>query len=402
MHININRKMNSSDITTVEKPHAVCIPYPGQGHITPMLKLAKLLHFKGFQIPLVNTEFNHKRLLKSQGPDSLNGFPSFRFETIPDGLPESDEEDTHLPFEPPCQTQRLLTRPSFSDRVMSFTLIAAKELGIPEAFFWTISARGLLCYLHHGQLIKNGLIPLKESTDITNGYLETAIDWLPGEDFGRAKYASAIILNTLEALQHDVLEPFSFILPPVYPIGPLTLLLSHVTDEDLNTIGSNLWKEDRDSVVYVNFGSITVMASDQLIEFARGLANSGKTFLWVIRPDLVDGENMVLPYELCQRLKIEQPTNCRFCCKEWGAGMQIEGDVTRDRVERFVRELMEGQKGEELTKKALEWKKLAEDATIHKDGSSFLNYHNMFRQVLLSDNNRNQLKTSSVWGLDFI
>ena len=66
------------------------------------------------------------------------------------------------------------------------------------------------------------------------------------EDFGRAKYASAIILNTFEALQHDVLEPFSFILPPVYPIGPLTLLLSHVTDEDLNTIGSNLWKEDRE------------------------------------------------------------------------------------------------------------------------------------------------------------
>ena len=105
---------------------------------------------------------------------------------------------------------------------------------------------------------------------------------------------------------------------------------------------------------------------------------------------------------ICWPFFAEQPTNCRFCCKEWGAGMQIEGDVTRDRVERFVRELMEGQKGEELTKKALEWKKLAEDATIHKDGSSFLNYHNMFRQVLLSDNNRNQLKTSSVWGLDFI
>lgn len=51
------------------------------------------------------------------------------------------------------------------------------------------------------------------------------------------------------------------------------------------------------------------MTSDQLIEFARGLANSGKTFLWVIRPDLVDGENMVLPYELCQRLKIE------VCCQ---------------------------------------------------------------------------------------
>ena len=66
--------------------------------------------------------------------------------------------------------------------------------------------------------------------------------------------------------------------------------------------------------------------------------------------------------------------------------MQIEGDVTRDRVERLVRELMEGQKGKELTMKALEWKKLAEDATILKEGSSFLNYDNMVRQVLLSDN----------------
>ena len=175
------------------------------------------------------------------------------------------------------------------------------------------------------------------------------------------------------------------------------------------------------------------MASDQLIEFARGLANSGKTFLWVIRPDLVD-ENTILPYEfvletkdrgqlsgwcpqeevlahpaiggflthsgwnstieslcngvpmICWPFFAEQPTNCRFCCKEWGVGMQIEGDVTRDRVERLVRELMEGQKGKELTMKALEWKKLAEDATILKEGSSFLNYDNMVRQVLLSDN----------------
>ena len=27
-----------------QKPHAVCVPFPAQGHITPMLKLAKLLH----------------------------------------------------------------------------------------------------------------------------------------------------------------------------------------------------------------------------------------------------------------------------------------------------------------------------------------------------------------------
>lgn len=76
------------------KPHAVCIPYPCQGHINPMLKLAKILHHKGFHITFVNTEYNHRRLLKSRGPDSLNGFPSFRFETIPDGLPPCDADAT--------------------------------------------------------------------------------------------------------------------------------------------------------------------------------------------------------------------------------------------------------------------------------------------------------------------
>jgi len=79
-----------------DKPHAVCIPFPAQGHITPMLiKLAKLLHFKGFHITFVNTEYKHKRLLKSRGSSSLDGSTDFRFEAIPDGLPETDESDAH-------------------------------------------------------------------------------------------------------------------------------------------------------------------------------------------------------------------------------------------------------------------------------------------------------------------
>ncbi|KAI3686081.1 hypothetical protein L1987_79751 [Smallanthus sonchifolius] len=70
-----------------KKPHALCIPAPLQGHISPMLKLAKILHSKGFLITFVNTEFNHQRLLRSQGLDALHALPSFHFETIPDGLP---------------------------------------------------------------------------------------------------------------------------------------------------------------------------------------------------------------------------------------------------------------------------------------------------------------------------
>ncbi|GAU36718.1 hypothetical protein TSUD_217750 [Trifolium subterraneum] len=143
--------MGCMDTTKKTLPHVVCIPYPAQGHINPMLKLAKLLHYKGgFHVTFVNTKFNHKRLLKARGPNSLDGLPSFRFETIPDGLPESDVDATQ-------------DIPSlFSDGVMSFTLDAAQELNIPEVLFWTTSACGFMGYMQYRHLIEKGLTPLKD------------------------------------------------------------------------------------------------------------------------------------------------------------------------------------------------------------------------------------------------
>ncbi|MFS7941008.1 putative 7-deoxyloganetin glucosyltransferase [Helianthus anomalus] len=131
-----------------KKAHALCIPAPLQGHINPMLKLAKILHSKGFLITFVNIEFNHQRLLRSQGLEALHWLPSFRFEIIPDGLPPLENtnatqdipslaksiEETYLgPF------KSLVTRVNtsyapvtciVSDLLMGFTLVAAEELSI--------------------------------------------------------------------------------------------------------------------------------------------------------------------------------------------------------------------------------------------------------------------------------
>lgn len=46
-----------------------------------------------------------------------------------------------------------------SDGVMSFTLDAAEEMGLPEVLFWTTSACGLMGYLHYSDLIKRGITP---------------------------------------------------------------------------------------------------------------------------------------------------------------------------------------------------------------------------------------------------
>jgi hypothetical protein len=49
-------------------------------------------------------------------------------------------------------------------------------------------------------------------------------------------------------------------------------------------------------VVYVNFGSITVVTRERMDEFAWGLADVGCPFLWVVRPDMVrDGGGWALP-----------------------------------------------------------------------------------------------------------
>ncbi|KMZ59966.1 Flavonoid glucosyltransferase, family GT1 [Zostera marina] len=465
------------------RPHVVCIPFPAQGHVNPMLKLALILHAKGFHITFVHTEYNYQRLLKSNGPSSLDGLPyDFQYETFPDGLPPSNincAEDIYASLcrstmeNGPRHIRNLITklndstssnvRPPvtciISDGVMSFTLDIAKEMGIPELLFWTPSACGLMCYLHYKDLIEKCLVPLKDESYVVNGYLETPLDWINGmsnirlkdmppfirttdvNDFmvnflilqtHRASTAKSIILNTFYDFEHSVLEEMKSILPPIYDIGPLDLLCNQIVQDPTSGVESikfNLWKEDSKclewldtklpgSIVYVNFGSITVMTNQQMVEFAWGLCNSNKEFLWIIRPDLVRGDTPILPEEFLEKTKdismltswcpqrdilqhpsiggflthcgwnsmlesicggvpmlcwpffSEQQTNCRYSYMEWGIGMEINNDVKRDEVTSLIIELMDGEKGKEMRRNAQEWKVRAMVAT-QKGGSSF-------------------------------
>ncbi|KAM0938554.1 putative 7-deoxyloganetin glucosyltransferase [Dioscorea sansibarensis] len=147
-----------------EKPHAVCIPFPAQGHIAPMLHLANLIHSNGFHITFVNTHYNHSRLLSSQGPAALLAAYDFNFTTIPDGL-----LFFVLPFPPLVSLlcfisftnlirTNLLVYYIVSSCIMTFSVDAANELGIPVLVLWTPSACGLMCYLHFHQILQDGLI----------------------------------------------------------------------------------------------------------------------------------------------------------------------------------------------------------------------------------------------------
>uniref|UniRef100_A0A7N2N2Y4 Glycosyltransferase n=2 Tax=Quercus lobata TaxID=97700 RepID=A0A7N2N2Y4_QUELO len=479
------------DMKTVvaDKPHAVCIPFPAQSHIKAMLKFSKLLRHRGFHVTFVNTEFNHQRFLKTNGPNSLDGLSDFRFKTIPDSLPPMDPDATQdlhslcdsimknflAPF------SHLLSKLNnatsnippvtciISDGFMPFTVTAAQELKVPIVMCFSMAACSVMSFMCFPALKDKGVIPLKDESYLTNGYLDTIIDWIPGmrdiclkdlpsyvrtidpndsilnlliETAKRDLEASKVIVQTFNMLEQEVLDALSTMFSHVYAIGPLQPLLNQLPNDPLESIGYSLWKEEThclnwlnskapNSVIYVNFGSVTVMTPLQLIEFGWGLANSKQPFLWVIRPDLVVGESGTLPLEfeietkersliiswcpqeevlshpsvggflthcgwnsiieslsagvpmLCCPFIADQQTNCKYTCNEWGIGMEINNDVKREEVEKNVRELMVGDKGKKMKKKALEWKKLAEDATDPL-GSSSINLNNLVSEVLLS------------------
>ncbi|RLN09546.1 7-deoxyloganetin glucosyltransferase-like [Panicum miliaceum] len=336
------------------RPHVVVVPYPGSGNINPVLQVAKLLHRQGAYVTFVNTEHNHRRVQATEGAGAVRGREGFRFEAIPDGLSEADrgkqDYGTGLaasitascaaPFralvarldgggEPgvPRVTCVLATM------LMSFALDVARELGVPAVAFWTGSAASLMADMRLRDLRERGYLPLKDESYLTNGYLETTvIDWIPGmppmslgsfssflrtadpDDFclrlieaeaNSCAKAGALILNTFDALEADVLAALRAEYPRIYTIGPLGSLLrrdaaAEDSTDDGDSTGLSLWKQDAEclawldtqqprSVVYANFGSNTVLSPEQLTEFAWGLAASGHPFLWSIRDDLIRG-----------------------------------------------------------------------------------------------------------------
>ncbi|XP_051201177.1 7-deoxyloganetin glucosyltransferase-like [Lolium perenne] len=365
------------------RPHAVVVPHPSSGNINPALQLAKLLHRHGFYITFVNTEDNHRRVQATEGAAAVLGRDGFRFEAIPDGLVEAHRytgnydlalsmaTSTHCAAPLRELLRRLNATPGvppvtclLPTSLMSFALGVARELGIPTMVLWGCSAAALMGQMRLRELQERGYLPLKDNSCLTNGHLEkTVIDWIPGmpptslgdissfvrttdpddaslrfnivEAEGCTK-AGALIINTFDDLEADVLDALRAEYPRIYTIGPLGDQLrddNAAAEDNSNSTngGLSLWKQDteclawldtqaKSSVVYANFGSLTFLTADQLAEFAWGLAASGHPFLWSIRDNLVPGASAgltVLPPEFVAA------TAGRCCLTTWCPQEQV-------------------------------------------------------------------------------
>ncbi|KAF0902711.1 hypothetical protein E2562_019062 [Oryza meyeriana var. granulata] len=480
------------------RAHAMLFPFPCSGHINPTLKLAELLHSRGVHVTFVNTEHNHERLLRrgAASGGALRGREGFRFEAVPDGLSEEERAapdstvKLYLSLRRSCGkpleelARRVASRGDDDDGVppvtcvvlsglVSFALAVAEELGVPAFVLWGTSACGFACTLRLRQLRQRGYTPLKDESYLTNGYLDTPIDWIAGmptvrlgdissfvrtldptsfalrveeDEANSCTRAQGLILNTFDDLESDVLDALKDEFPRVYTIGPLVAAM-HGRVNRANGLGGaaaglSLWEEDfacmawldaqpAGSVLYVSFGSLTVMSPDALAELAWGLADSRRPFLWVVRPGLVAGGANALPdgfvaetkdrcfiAEWCAQEQVlrhravggflthsgwnsttesicagvpmicwpgfaDQYINSRYVRDEWGIGLRLDEELRREQVAAHVEELMGGgDRGEEMRRNAAKWKAVAEAAAA-KGGSSYDSLDKLVEQLRL-------------------
>lgn len=262
--------------------------------------------------------------------------------------------------------------------------------------------------------------------------------------------AYGLLLNTFEDLEEPALINIRTHIPNLYTVGPLHAHLKSrlsSSSQQQPSSSSSLWEEDRScitwldsqplrSVVYVSFGSMTVLTKDQLIEFWFGLVNSQRPFLWVIRPNSVNTESDI-PVELLEATKkrgymvgwapqeevlshpaiggflthsgwnstleclyegvpmicwpfyADQQVNSRLVGEIWKVGLDMKDTCDRVIVEKRIKEVMEVRKGEFL-KSAQRMAKLA-TRSVETAGSSYGNLDRLIKDIKLMSLGNNNL-----------
>nr|AAP88405.1 flavonoid glucosyl-transferase [Allium cepa] len=309
--------------------HYVLVPLMAQGHMIPMLDIARLLANRGAWVSFITTPVNATRIKPLLDDRKSNNefinvveltFPCKEF-----GLPLGCENvdlitsvDQYKPFFHAAislfEPLKLYIREAtptvtciISDYSCFFTAEVGQSLNIPRIIF-----HGPSCLFIHGThsiRIHNSFDGVAEFDSIAVPDLPKKIEmnkqqaWGcfsdPGwEDF-QAKAAEAeassfgVVMNTCYELESEIINRYEKLIKKrVWPIGPLCLYGNHTglkgdrgkkSSVDEAQLLNWLDSKEAKSVLYISFGSLVRTKTSQLIEIGLGLENSKVPFIWVIK-----------------------------------------------------------------------------------------------------------------------
>ncbi|KAF2301680.1 hypothetical protein GH714_028652 [Hevea brasiliensis] len=158
------------------KPHVILAPYPSQGHVTPLMKLAYNLVDQEVKVTFVNTESIHAKLMSAM-PKKFKGKIPISLVSIPEGLEsnhdgkdnfqvrESASSFTQSHLQNFVENINLLNNEKqvslvIADISVGWALEVAKKMGIKQAAFVPYGLGNLAMILHNPMLIKAGIIEI--------------------------------------------------------------------------------------------------------------------------------------------------------------------------------------------------------------------------------------------------
>ncbi|EOY07886.1 UDP-glucuronosyl/UDP-glucosyltransferase - like 10 [Theobroma cacao] len=338
-----------------QKPHAIMIAYPLQGHVIPSVQLAMKLASKGFTITFVNTQSIHHQITKSHPNTTTSDAEDIftearksgldiRYNVVSDGFPLGfDRSLNHDQFlegvlhvmsahidELVANTIKTNPPPTclIADTFFVWSSMISNKYNLVNVSFWTEPALVFTLYYHLDLLRSNGHFASIDNRDDVIDYIpgvravepKDLMSYLQASDistvvhriifkaFEDVKKADFIICNTVQELEHETISALNK-KQPTYAIGPIFR-----TGFTKSVVATSLWSESdctqwldtkrNGSVLYISFGSYAHASKNDIAEIAHGLLLSGVSFIWVLRPDIVcSGETDFLPVGFEENIK---------------------------------------------------------------------------------------------------
>ncbi|KAI3939765.1 hypothetical protein MKW92_012551 [Papaver armeniacum] len=317
-----------------KRQHVVVMPYPGRGHINPMMNFCKLLTTKfldidDLRITFVVTE-EWLGFIESSASESRLP-PQIRLRSIPNVIPSELVRGLDLggffvavqtkmedPFEKLLDQLMKDDDPAtvvttiIADATLPWAVYVANRRNVQVVSLWPMSPSVFSIYKHIDLLVQNGHYPVDFSSECG----DELVDYIAGvspirladmpsvlkrfaqqflgsvkESIAAACKAKCLLFTTYHELEPQVIESLMKILPlPVYSVGPSIPLYTALEDETHNNVNRAehcyldwLDSQPENSVLYVSFGSFLSASSEQMEEILAGLDDSGVRYLLVSR-----------------------------------------------------------------------------------------------------------------------